>query len=253
LLHRALLRPFGLLTAWASFAGCAASAPTVPLDDAGDAELKREVVAAFEQGCDLRLEYGATPLAATLPPGEAPPAPPPGFAPQGPRVPSVFLEMALFVAPAGMGSGSRDLRPALANEPKARLVATPHQLLDFGQPARMSFEQHSGPLLNTALQSLDSTATPASEGQLALALDVHLLLPTATNPASVAVPATRVRFAVAAPVQTPIVATAAVPGRADEMAVLLLSAYVLRTESDLRTLFECKMRNRQRWVERARR
>jgi hypothetical protein len=237
--------------AWASFAGCGASAPAVPLADAGDAEVKREVLAAFEHGCDLRLEYGGMPLAATVPMGEPPPTPPPGVAPQGPRLPSVFLEMALFVAPASMGSGSRDLWRAVANEPRARLVASPHQMLDLGQRARVSFEEHSGPLLNTALLALDSTATPASEGHLALDLDLHLLLPTATNPPSVAVPATRVHFALAAPEQAPIVATAAVPGRADEMAVLLLSAYVIRTETDLRTLFECKMRKRQRWVERA--
>jgi hypothetical protein len=251
-LPRALLRPFGFLIAWAFFAGCGASASAVPPADAGDAEVKREVLAAFEQGCDLRLEYGGMPLAGTVPVGEPPP-PPPGLAPHGPRLPSVFLETALFVAPARMGSASRDLRLALANEPMARLVASPHQLLDFGQRGRVSFEEHSGPLLNTALLAMDSTATPAGEGRLALDLDVHLLLPTATNPPSVAVPATRVHFALAAPVQAPIVATAAVPGRADEMAVLLLSAYVLRTETDLRTLFECKMRNRQRWLERARR
>jgi len=232
--------------AWLLLVGCGASASTAPAADARSAEAKREVLASFERACDLRAKHGPPPAAAPLPP-ELLPVPPPASS-HGPVLPSLFLETALFTAPASSVGGSPDVRRALAGEPRARLIAGPHVALEFEQRSRVAFEDHTGPLAYTAFRALEATAKLAGEGRVALELDVDLQLPTATNAPSTPVPTTRVRFALGVPLQTPVTATAPVPGRTDEVAVLVFSAYLIREEGDLRTLFECKMRERQRRV-----
>lgn len=157
--------------------------------------------------------------------------------------------MALFTAPAGSVNGASNVRNALAAHPKARLVATPHLMLELEQRGRTELEEHSGPLAYPALRAVDAEAKLAGEGRFSLDLDLDLQLSTATNPPSASVPLTRVHFAIGASMQAPLTATAPVPGRTGEVAVLLLSAYLVREEADLRTLFECKMRERQRWLE----
>jgi hypothetical protein len=227
-----------------SLSGCHAAAPATSIDDTdGAGRVKREVLAAFERACDLDANARLPPpVAPTL---EAPPTPPPGARP-GPVLPGVFLEMALFTAPTGVAQ-AKDVRSALAAAPTARLVAAPHVSLDFDRTVLASFEEHTGPLAHTALRAIGGTAHLASDGQIALELDMHLQLPTGPNaPPTVDPPETRVRFVLGPSERKPIAATAAVPTRAGESAVVLLVAYVIRDQADLRAIFECKMRERER-------
>lgn len=154
--------------------------------------------------------------------------------------------MALFTAPTSVAN-AKDVRSALAAAPVAQLVAAPHAWLEFDRTAILPFDEHTGPLAHTTLRAIVGTAKLVSDGRLALELDVDLQLPTAPNAQPSVNPAvTRVRFTLGMPARRVVVATAAVPGRTHESAVLFLVAYVIRESSDLRALFECKMREHQR-------
>lgn len=233
-----------LVISWLSFSSCQATTPAASVGQADRDRVKREVLTAFERLCDLRGSNSA-PRTQVATPLEPPPTPPPGAQPE-PLSPGVFLELALFTTPRSVAN-AKDLRSALAKTPTARFIAAPHVLLEFGRTVILPFDEHTGPLTHTTLRAIEGTATVASDRRLALELSMILQLPTPPDAQPPVNPtATRVRFVLGLPARQVVAATAAIPGWPDESAVVLLVAHVIREDSDLRALFECRMRERQR-------
>ena len=230
-------------------AGCGWQAGSRPVSAVERARLeKSQALAAFSGDC--RFDVNATSAMSTLHPAlparDAPP-PPAGTAPDESMAPSVFLDLAFFSVPLAWSHAAapQDLR-ALAEDPRVELLAVTHQTAEIGRVSRAVVADHSGPLARPLIHELVAKPNLPDADHVVLDLQVVLQLPSREPPHALERREHGIAFVTAPRAQRPVALSAPLPERPGRVLLLLLTPYVVRHQSHLREIFQCKMADRQR-------
>jgi hypothetical protein len=234
-----------------TLAGCSPAPRAVTVVEAGpDEGAKREILAAFQSACDLDA-LKARPSTPPLPSAPEPPPPPPGGSAFEPHL---FIEVALFTAPAVMLKDPHPDLALVAVNPGVRLIAAPHLSAALGRETRLRGDEHVGPLSRLSLRELVLEPVRTTDsGALVIELDAHLQLPQPPDaPASPAPPEERVHLVATAAVRSTATLTSELRTSRGEAVLALLRVYPVNEEADLRAIFECKLEEHRRALAAAR-
>jgi hypothetical protein len=156
----------------------------------------------------------------------------------------VFTELIVLEGPSATVKAARsnDLSQ-LAHDPSLRLLATPHYVGELDQRAEQTLVEHIGVSDEASLYRLSVLPRETSEGALVLELGVTLQLP---NPSGAApVPTGSATLTMTGPKRQLLLGSAPLPHRQDRALLALAKSWRIDDTQDLRSLFECKMRQRQ--------
>jgi hypothetical protein len=164
----------------------------------------------------------------------------------------VFAELFLFEGPSATVKAQRlsDLS-ALATDPTLQLLGAPHLVAQLEQQAESTFVEHIGASQQASLYRLALLPRESSDGSVVLELGVTLQLPNPTG--VVPAPTGKTTFTMAGADQQLLLGSSALPHRQDRALLALVKYWRLRDEQDLRTVFECKMQQRNTEVRRRQR
>lgn len=227
-----------------SLAGCAAT----PLPSSGDSETrsaelaKARVFDAFAEPCSLE-----TPPNSALPPDA--PEPPARVGPEpGTFTAGVFVDTALFLLRTASAEAPLPVsRESLTRDATVRLLGSPHLSASFDATSRAVLEDHTGPLAQATLHEIALTPRRTAGAELLIELETTLLLPTPQT-TSGRPPEARLQLLTAPHFGQAVTLTAQIPEQPGYSLLLLLRAYEIRKEADLRAIFLCKMAQRKRML-----
>jgi hypothetical protein len=220
-------------------AGCTAvKSPTVVREAPPDQRAKAQALEPFMEPCLLDAAAEPRPFGAHE---HATPAP----------VPSVFLDVAVFTAPhATRFDALAGWSQSLVEDPEVELITTTQFSVELGRPSRWVVEERSGPLTRPVVHALSALPTLADGDYVALDLEVVLQLPGAPLSQDAFVTRTRrLSFATAPRLRRPVAMFGPIPELPGRSLLLLLTAYLVRDDRDLRSIFLCKLWHRQRATE----
>lgn len=157
----------------------------------------------------------------------------------------VFSELYLVEGPSATISAARlsDLEQ-LAGDSSLRLLAAPHLVSDLDQRTEQTLVEHIGVSQEASLYRLALVPRESSDGSVVIELGVTLQLPNATG--VVPAPTATTTMTVAGAEQQLMLGSSALPHRKDRSLLALVKYWRIRDSQDLRRIFECKMRQRQR-------
>jgi hypothetical protein len=161
----------------------------------------------------------------------------------------VFTELILLAGPSATLSAARvaDLT-TLAADPSLEVLAAPHVMAHLGQRAELTLVDRIGATREASLHQLRVLPREASDGAVVLELQATFQLP---NPSG-AVPAATatVTLTTTGAEQQLLLTTTALPHAQGRTLLALLKYWRIHAEQDLRAIFECKMRERQKALSR---
>lgn len=161
----------------------------------------------------------------------------------------VFTELILLAGPSATLSSARvtDLA-ALAADPSVELLAAPHVMAHLGQRAELTLVDRIGATREASLHKLSSLPRETSDGAVVLEVQVTFQLP---NPSGgVPAPTATVTLTTTGAEQQLLLTTTALPHARGRALLALLKYWRVREPQDLRAIFECKMRARQKAISR---
>jgi hypothetical protein len=155
----------------------------------------------------------------------------------------VFTELLLMEAPTATARAARisDL-PQLARDPSLQLLAAPHFVGDLERRAEQTLVERIGVSNEASLYRLSLLPRETSDGVLVLELGVTLQLPNANSAAPAPTAMTTLTMTGAA--ERLLLASAPLPHRQDRALLALVKYWRIDGSQDLRSIFECKMRQR---------
>jgi len=226
---------------------------SAPLTDEDRAE-KREVLHALAP-CPAP---STSPAAPPPPISSAVPTEPPPGASGGPVEPGVYVELGVFEVPLASKPDAKQPLAAprpltdpaaelerLAQDDRARFLGAPQLMVRSEAPSQGIIAERTGPLLEAALRDVTARVKPAAGGAFVLEFELGIDLPHEGFGA----PTRRAVKASASPRGDELVGfVASVPGLPGKSLHVLAVPYVIRGESDLRALFQCKMQRREQAV-----
>jgi hypothetical protein len=143
-------------------------------------------------------------------------------------------------SPRPLGDPAVELE-RLAEDDRARFLGAPQLLVRSEEPRQGIIAERTGPLLEAALRDVTIRVKPAAGGAFVLDFELGIDLPHEGFGA----PTRKAVKASASPHDHELVGFIAnVPGLPGKSLHVLAVAYVIRGESELRALFECKMQRR---------
>lgn len=161
----------------------------------------------------------------------------------------VFTELILLEGPTATLNAARvaDL-PALAVDPSLELLAAPHVMAHLGQRAELTLVDRIGATREASLHRLSTLPRETSEGAMVLELQATFQLPNPSG--SVPAPTATVTLTTTGAEQQLLLTTTALPHAQGRALLALLKYWRIRDPQDLRAIFECKMRERQKAISR---
>lgn len=156
----------------------------------------------------------------------------------------VFTEVILMEGPSATVKAARvsDLSQ-LAHDPSLRMLAAPHYVGDLEQRGEHTLVEHIGVSREASLYRLSVLPRETSEGALVLELGITLQLP---NPSGAApAPTGSTTLTMTGNEQQLLLGSAPLPHRQDRALLALVKYWRIDDTQDLRSIFECKMRQRQ--------
>jgi hypothetical protein len=150
----------------------------------------------------------------------------------------------LFEGPTAAVQATRlaDLSP-LQNDLSLRLLAAPHVMADLEHPVELTLVDRIGASQEASLYRLALLPRETSDASVVLELSVTLQLP---NPAgAVPAPTGTSTLTVTGADQQLLLGTAPLPHRQDRALLALVKYWRVHHDQDLRSIFECKMQQRQ--------
>jgi hypothetical protein len=161
----------------------------------------------------------------------------------------VFTELILLEGPSATLNAARvaDLA-ALAVDPSLELLAAPHVMAHLGQRVELTLVDRIGAAREASLHQLRVLPRETSDGAVVLELQVTFQLP---NPSGgVPAPTATVTLTTTGAEQQLLLTTTALPHARGRGLLALLKYWRVRDPLDLRAIFECKMRERQKAISR---
>ena len=220
-------------------AGCAESVGSVRSYDeaSADRDVKAQALQSFETECPATASSAksATPNDEHLRPSRS--------------HPSVFVDAAIFEVPArSTGARLPNAIAVLRDDPLVHLLGTPHVLAEVDRDTTLSIQERTGPVVRSTLKALSVVPVLANDQRTSLELDIVLYVPSEQSALSspIAPRESRIRMTVAPREGKPLAAIAPVPQQPGRWIVVLVVTYVVRSQGDLRAIFQCKMTQRQR-------
>ncbi len=160
----------------------------------------------------------------------------------------VFLDTAVFELPTRAAQEKAVYSSStLIADPAVRLLGTPHIVAEAKRSTIM-LEERTGLLTTPTLNELSVTATFTEDQRTVLDVEIVLQVPPERSSSSGALRAQkrRIRLLMAPRDRQHVRASAPIPDQPGRSLLVLLTPYLLRDDSDLRAVFECKMWQRQR-------
>jgi hypothetical protein len=156
----------------------------------------------------------------------------------------IFLEAVVVDVPSELAEhvSLRDL-PELATSRRVRLVAAPHVMGGFGSVTSMALGQNADAMTPLALARWSMLPRRTADQTSILELEIELSTPEAPN--------TTLRFSVTARDNEPSLAHVVRDAAAQRSLLVAFRAFRVHGESELRAIFECKMQQRARYLQRA--
>jgi len=154
----------------------------------------------------------------------------------------LFVETVLLDVPVGTNISAANLS-AIAQLPDVRLLGTPHIVGKAEQQTTAPMDQHLGALARPTLSQLSLVAKNAESNLHVLEFELGFSLPNA-DPAGTP-ELSRTSFVVQGRSDHVLLGSADSPGDPQRKIVAIIKVYPVRSQEDLRTHFECKMRLHQ--------
>jgi len=161
--------------------------------------------------------------------------------------PNLFVETVLLNVPQGMATPSAETISSIAQQPDVQLLGTPHLIGKPEERTVATFEQHLGILDHPALSQLSFLPKQSESGLHILEFELGFSMPNADparNPELA-----RTSFLVEGRPDQPLLRSADYPGNPQRKVLAIVKAYPIRSQDDLRSHFECKMRLHQSALE----
>jgi hypothetical protein len=156
----------------------------------------------------------------------------------------VFAEVFLFEGPsATVRAASLSGLSQLETDSSLRLLGAPHITAGLDSRTEITIAEQIGVSQEASLYRLAVLPRESSNGSVVLELGVTLQLPnpSGADPA----PTWTTTLTMTGADQQLLLGTAALPDRRDLALLLLVKNWRLRDSQDLRSIFECKMRQRE--------
>jgi hypothetical protein len=156
----------------------------------------------------------------------------------------VFTELVLLEGPsATVRLAKLSSLAELARDPAVQVLAAPHVVGDLDQRVELTLVERIGISIEASLHRVNVTPREASDGTLVLELGVVLQLPNPNGAAPAPTASTSLMMSGAE--QRLLLGSAPLPHRRDRALLAIVKYWRISETHDLRSIFECKMRQRQ--------
>lgn len=156
----------------------------------------------------------------------------------------VFTELLLLEGPSATVAAAKLSNLAeLARDPNVQVLAAPHVMGELEQRAELTLIDRIGVSKEATLHRLNVVPREASDGTVVLELGVVLQLPNSNGAAPA--PTADTSLTMSGAEQRLLLGSAPLPHRRDRALLALVKYWRVTETQDLRSIFECKMRQRQ--------